>query len=250
MGISRMGPPEELIYQLQSRFRIPNFIETGTYRGNTAYWASRHFSHVYSIEFAQDLYEEAVRKYSSSANITFLLGDSRTKLKKIISDLREPAVFWLDAHWSGGATFGEHEQCPILQEISALNASSHSNVILIDDARLFLSPPQPPHNIEQWPDITTVLSSLQSTKKNRYAVIIEDVIVAVPFEMKPVVASYCQKVNAALWEAYARDARTSDLEKGLSLIGRHIDRRLRNTISPAIRLCRALHRTIRKSQDT
>ena len=80
MGLTRMGPPQELIEQLAEHLTIPLFIETGTYRGDTAYWASKHFAHVATIENAQELFEEASRKYQFVQNINFVYGDSRTEL--------------------------------------------------------------------------------------------------------------------------------------------------------------------------
>jgi len=37
MGIVRMGPPIEIILELKEAYGINNFIETGTYSGDTAY---------------------------------------------------------------------------------------------------------------------------------------------------------------------------------------------------------------------
>jgi len=52
--------------------------------------------------------------------------------------LDEPALFWLDAHYSQGVTAGASEAAPILKELSCLaGRHRHKDVILIDDARLF-----------------------------------------------------------------------------------------------------------------
>ena len=40
MGIVRMGLPTELASQLSIQFDVKNFVETGTYYGNTAIWVS------------------------------------------------------------------------------------------------------------------------------------------------------------------------------------------------------------------
>ncbi len=59
MGIVRMGSPIKLIENLVSQFNIHNFIETGTYQGNTAFLASQIFNQVITIEFSEELYQQA-----------------------------------------------------------------------------------------------------------------------------------------------------------------------------------------------
>lgn len=200
MGIVRMGAPFEIIFLLQENYRIKNFIETGTYGGDTAYCASQVFERVFTIEYSQVIYEIVADHFKEIKNINFIYGDSREKLKDILSGLEEASLFWLDAHWSGELTYGQLDQCPLIQEIEIINSSEYEHFILIDDARLFLSPP-PSHNLmEQWPDITTVLKYLNLS--NRYIVIIEDVIIAVPEFAKTVVAEYCQKVSNEFWKNY------------------------------------------------
>jgi len=40
MGIVEMGPPKELVLLIKKLLGTTNFIESGTYRGKTAKWAS------------------------------------------------------------------------------------------------------------------------------------------------------------------------------------------------------------------
>lgn len=46
------------------------------------------------------MYEKAIAKHKDS-KINFLFGDSKIILKNLISTLKGPIIFWLDAHWSG-----------------------------------------------------------------------------------------------------------------------------------------------------
>jgi hypothetical protein len=217
MGIVRMGPPIEIILELKEAYRIKNFIETGTYSGDTAYWASQVFEQVLTIEYSQFIYEKAAQKYTHINNIEFLYGDTRQQLSNIIQDLNTPSLFWLDAHWSGGLTYGETDQCPLIEEIEIINNSDHEHFIFIDDARLFMSPPPLPLAMEQWPEITTVLKALNSSKNSRYLVIIEDVIIAVPGFAKSRVACSCQKLNNQLWQEQGQKIiKSLPLDKSLS----------------------------------
>jgi hypothetical protein len=222
MGIVRMGPPKELIYSLRKAYNIENFIETGTYYGNTAYWASQIFEHVVTIEYSESIYKEVTEKYRHVENIEFLYGDTRHRLEELLPRLKTPSIFWLDAHWSGGSTYGETDQCPIIEEIEIINRLEHDNFILIDDARLFMSPPPAPNSIEQWPDIIKVLSMLHS-KGDRYIAIIEDVIIAAPTSLKSIVIQYCQYTNQKLWE---KRGKLYKLGKGWKIIFKTIEKYL------------------------
>lgn len=193
MGIVRMGPPTELIVKLQAAHNLRYFVETGTYLGQTAYWASQFFEQVVTIEFSQSLYEQAIAQYAHVPNLACRYGHTRDQLEQLVPQLEAPALFWLDAHWSGGETYGETDECPLLDEIETINQSKFEHFILIDDARLFTAPPPPPHQIQQWPNITAILQALNAATGDRYIVIIGDAIVAVPIAARVLVADYCQQ---------------------------------------------------------
>lgn len=250
MGLIRMGPPAELVTRLAKEFGIENFVETGTAYGGTAIWASDHFKKVITTEYCQEIYQETIHKYSHLGNVKFMFGDSRTKLVEIVQKLECPSLFWLDAHWSGGVTYGESDECPLSEEIHIINESKLDHFILIDDARLFTSPPMPPHQIDQWPNITTVLNALNSGKINRYIVIIEDVIIAVPEMAKSTVAKYCQEVNAKAWVEFDREINTPKYVKGIKLISQDIKARLKVLPSKIMRRLSRLNKinsTLKKS---
>jgi rRNA maturation protein Rpf1 len=101
------GVPHELLIELGRQFKITNFVETGTFQGNTAYWASRNFENVITVEFSEVIYKQVTEKYRDVSNIKFCFGHSTAQLAEIVPSLKSPAIFWLDAHWSGGSTYGE-----------------------------------------------------------------------------------------------------------------------------------------------
>ncbi len=106
----------------------------------------------------------------------------------------------------------------LLTEIDIINTSGFGNVIFIDDARLFLSPPPGPCTWDAWPSIGSILEKLQDHKHRRYVVIIQDVIIAVPIELKQVLASWCQESNAKEWADHGKAMREDNLppfRKGL-----------------------------------
>ena len=201
IALIRMETLRALWLQLKDAYGLRDFIETGTYHGNTAVWAAAHFDQVLTIEYAQSIYDETVAKHSALANIKFLFGDSRLLLKNIIEELTRPAIFWLDSHWSGGKTYGRADECPLLEEIQVINTASYNHFLFIDDARLLTSPPPQPHQREQWPSIDAVIDALKSGRDKPYIVFIDDVVVAVPTSAKEFVARYCQDHNTKSWKA-------------------------------------------------
>jgi len=204
MGIIHLGPPEELIFRLKETYRIQFFVETGTYLGKTAYWASHHFEEVWTIEAGERLFENTRLKYGNVTNIHFVLGDSRKALKDVCEALKAPALFWLDSHWSGDQTYGVEDECPLIHEIRTIIRSPVSHFVMIDDSRMFLSPPPEPHKMEQWPSIAQVIQAFDSENSKYYLVIIEDVIVAVPEFAKTLVAGYCREKNTLAWKQYIK----------------------------------------------
>ena len=200
MGLGNCKP---LMLVLKNEYNLPTFVETGTWKGDTSVWASQHFQKVFTVEFAKHIYESTSSIYSHVKNIEFLWGHTKDQLKFIVPQLNEPALFWLDAHWMGGGTAGENDECPLLEELEIINNSEWEHFILIDDARLFLSPPPSPHRIEQWPSLNEIIATL-SAKTSRYIVIFEDAIVSVPKRAQSVLAQFCQDVNTQAWEEFSR----------------------------------------------
>ena len=202
MGIVRMGPPEELILSLKETLDITTFVETGTFKGGTAAWASSHFERVITIENSKVYFDEAKAKYVHLQNTEFLFGDSREALKTILPALGELAIFWLDAHWCSLDSYGSGDQCPIIEEVDRILSTGIGHCIFIDDARLFLSPPPLPNRMDQWPAIDEIVGHIKRRNESYYIVVFEDVIIVVPEEVRALVGEYCQAANTKAWEEY------------------------------------------------
>jgi len=218
MGLIYTGAPKDLILKLKYKYGLVNFIESGTYEGNTAVWAASYFDNVITIEYSQKIYNETIKKHGKIKNIKFIFGDSRVVINKIVQDINTPSLFWLDSHWSCGNTYGENDECPLIDEINSILKSPHTHFILIDDARLFLSPPPLPHHPEQWPSIDEVIMKIKSTSHNYYIAILDDVIIAVPQYAKDFIINYCQEINTSKWNEYSKNLNESAIKKGIRLI--------------------------------
>jgi len=139
----RAIPPPHVVKQniikyYATKFRLQNFIETGTYMGEMIDAVPNTFPKILSIEFDPALAERAKNKFSSSGHVTILQGDSGQVLPSVISNMTGPCLFWLDAHYSGGVTSQSDLETPIAKELKVLlDHPCSDHVILIDDAREF-----------------------------------------------------------------------------------------------------------------
>lgn len=137
------APPPHVIKQrtireYANKFNLKTLVETGTYRGEMVEAMKNHFNEVYSIELSTDLYEKAKQKFAGDARIKLINGDSGTELGKLVAQLKQPALFWLDGHYSGGITARGAKDTPVYEELTHIFDSSQKNhVIIIDDARCF-----------------------------------------------------------------------------------------------------------------
>src|SRR5437763_3899573 len=120
------------------RFGSRILVETGTLFGDMLAAVARHFDELHSIELSPSLFEQAKLRFSRKKHVHLYNGDSATVLPQIVSALSGPALFWLDAHYSGGITARGAIDTPIVEELRCiLGRDRHRHVVLIDDARCF-----------------------------------------------------------------------------------------------------------------
>jgi hypothetical protein len=117
------------------------FIETGTAKGDGLQNAIDYgFQKFYSIEANMDVYLKAMERFCAFTNVELLTGDGGQVLKGLLRYIQEPAVFWLDSHWSiGEPSLPEGiSLCPLLNELRAIaDHPIKEHLILVDDIRYF-----------------------------------------------------------------------------------------------------------------
>jgi hypothetical protein len=132
------GLKVKLIKECAKKFSIQTLIETGTFLGETVWTTRRSFKQIISIELDDDLYRQAKKRFSGFNHIRIIHGDSGEELGKVLANINQPCLFWLDGHYSAGITAKGKEDTPIIREIShILNHHIQDHVILIDDAHDF-----------------------------------------------------------------------------------------------------------------
>lgn len=197
MGIVHLGIPKQQAKWLREKMNLNILVEGGTYLGETAKTLSREFERIYTIEKSDVVFEKSKKNIGAIKNIIQLRGDTREHLPKLVSE-NDGVLFWLDSHWSGGDTYGEQDECPLLQELNIVFSSTMKNyAILIDDARLFLAPPPLPHQVKNWPTIKQVADVIPS---NLDVIIHDDVIYIAPYETG--IPEYFQGKTTDAWQKY------------------------------------------------
>lgn len=129
---------QEALRQIKNQYSLNVLVETGTYLGDTLFALYPDFNKLYSIELSEHYFERAKKRFSNYPKISLIQGDSGKELFKLIPQLKEPALFWLDGHYSAGLTAKGDKECPVYEELAAIFQSSLKHVIVIDDARAFV----------------------------------------------------------------------------------------------------------------
>jgi len=128
----------QIIRHYAAKYGLRNFIETGTFFGDMLAALRNDFDALTTIELDVALAARATQRFAEEPKITVIQGDSARVLPALLATLKQPALFWLDGHFSGGVTAKGETDTPIIAELNHLFAAAQrDHVVLIDDARLF-----------------------------------------------------------------------------------------------------------------
>lgn len=128
--------------------KFSTFIETGTWVGDTIFAMEPLFDTLYSIEISPLVHNTTKKKYKGE-KIKFILGDSGEVFPLLLPTVQEKAIFFLDGHYSGGITGQGEKDCPLVEELEAIqNLFTPEAILVIDDYRLFATNPG-----QDWTDI-------------------------------------------------------------------------------------------------
>lgn len=137
----------KVITEYGKKYNIGEFVETGSFLGDTADTMKKHFRKVFTIELQPELAAGCMERFRNDPNVMVYQGNSSEVLTEIMNKLESETLFWLDAHYSSEFQLGNQyiktargdKSTPIVQELAIiLKDGLKQNVILIDDARLFI----------------------------------------------------------------------------------------------------------------
>lgn len=133
-----------LLRDYGTKWLLNVFVETGTADGYTTLALLDDFQRLITIELDYDRYlHVVVTRFLPFEKILPLWGDSEKVLLEVCYHLDQPALYWLDAHYSGGVR--GNSDTPVEKELATVASYAQpGSVVLIDDARLFgLDPSYP-----------------------------------------------------------------------------------------------------------
>jgi methyltransferase family protein len=135
------------VAELRACTGVAELIETGAGQGDSIAWArSAGMPRCRSVEIHEELAPYCQQRFAGDPAVSVGFGDSREFLK----DLPEsslPRLYYLDAHFAGGADFGftdyvgsgaQESSYPLLAELDALMPKLRAeDLLIIDDARMY-----------------------------------------------------------------------------------------------------------------
>ncbi|KAF0227999.1 MAG: hypothetical protein FD175_2393 [Beijerinckiaceae bacterium] len=128
----------KIIRTLLARHGLTTFVETGTFKGDTLASVAATGIRAISVELSAEYFDRANQRFAGQRNVELHLGDAGDVLPRIVATLQEPALFWLDGHYSAGETAHGVLASPVSAEVRCiLDSPVKGHVMLIDDAHEF-----------------------------------------------------------------------------------------------------------------
>ncbi len=167
---------QQAILEAARLYHLSVLIETGTYYGDMVEAMKRRFHRIISIELSHTLFALARKRFKRQSHITIVHGDSGIELARLLPKVEMPALFWLDGHYSGGATARGVRETPVIQELEHIFGTPDlGHVIMIDDARCFGVEPG-------YPSLEELSSYVQSVRPSLQLAVKDDIIRLTPRE--------------------------------------------------------------------
>jgi hypothetical protein len=146
------------------------FIETGYGSGETlADVVQGSYQSIHSVEINPEVATQARQRWAHVPHVRIHVGSSPGVLPHLCDPDRD-TVFWLDAHYSGGAYAqdavpvldSEYGQCPLLAELAVIRAIPWRvrPRIFIDDVRHFTEPEKYGVDRAQFPTLGEIEQAL------------------------------------------------------------------------------------------
>jgi glycosyltransferase involved in cell wall biosynthesis len=217
MGAVTFSLDVRLVECLKEALPFSIFVETGTFKGDTVASMTPLFDQLITVEISKPLWKKATVRFEGESKVKVHLGNSPEELSKIRLLLGDAStLFWLDAHWCVAEnTVGDESQCPLLEEISAIDRLGDTSVVLIDDARLFLAPPPEPHDVTQWPSFAQIVTALRRLSDQHELMVINDVIAFYPKTVEDSINGYARKYGVDWLRASQSLSENTDLRVAL-----------------------------------
>lgn len=208
MGAVSFSIDEKWLGLFKELLPLQQFVETGTFKGESLDLARKYLRRCFSVELSPELHSKASARFAGESGLVLHLGPSPAFLKDHQQEFAAaPTLFWLDAHWCVAAgTSGEDSQSPILEELQAIKTLHADSVVMIDDARLYLCAPPKPHRVGDWPDLDDIARALFALSPSHRIMVCNDVIFFYPKKIQAGVRHLSHETGVD-WLILAQEAR-------------------------------------------
>ena len=166
-----MPAPATVKHRVLLRWGIPSapWLETGTFRGDTAEFLSKNFPEVVTLEPMQLLYERAAARFAANPSVRVLNMSSEDGFIDATAEFGGAINFWLDGHFSGVETFTHGKGTPITHEVRAITGLIQAGKRVagfIDDVRLFAmeNPNLPAPDSSSYPPLSALVEWAQENR--------------------------------------------------------------------------------------
>jgi hypothetical protein len=134
----------EIARRQEAGIPYPNVgVETGTYLGEMTTKLLPMFDVVHTVELSIEMYVEAKQRIGAWPGIIMHLGDSTQVVQRLASKLREPVLWYLDAHHVNegsndtGMETAHNDVPPVLDELKVIAGRNQPDIIYLDDYHRF-----------------------------------------------------------------------------------------------------------------
>ncbi len=195
MGAISFSIDKDLVEFFSRHLPFDVFVETGTYKGDSIDRVKPYFKAFYSVELSEYYADFARDRFLKDPMVQIVCGNAPDEIRRLQSEIKDRSVlYWLDSHWCDAqATQGKTSQCTLAGELKAIENLNKNSVILIDDARLFLSPPGPPHDYTQWPNLNEIIQLLKVISGSHELMVLNDVLVYCPEHIREHIRKYAHE---------------------------------------------------------
>jgi tRNA U34 5-methylaminomethyl-2-thiouridine-forming methyltransferase MnmC len=123
---------KEEIKKIAPNYRVA--VETGLWKGEQLEVIAKCFDKTFGIELDAH-YAEVSRKRVPSA--TVYCGDTAKLLPIVSQEMKEPSVFFLDAHYCKLEPPIAKSEFPLWDELKTINARNLPDIVIVDDVHTF-----------------------------------------------------------------------------------------------------------------
>jgi hypothetical protein len=148
-------------------------VETGVWQAKTTAELAGMFREVHGVELSEEFYSKAHVSLSRSRHVSLYCGDSAEILPMLAKSIREPALFYLDAHWFPREGVADSAPFPLWAELSALKARKFGDLIIVDDVHAF---GRPVGHVNEWNGVShdSIVEALGGPERCRKSDIVND----------------------------------------------------------------------------